>query len=161
MNFKRLYDSPLIIIYVVRVCCVWSVATLLATPMNKSNLNALLARVDALQLRQENVPVNADVVVPLKTPRSPFALDMLEGKPFVRVRDEQVEVLVALFDRRVFDNRLRGALESVEWNKRLNTTAGTTKLKSEGARRSASIELATKVIDSTAKLINTLCHELW
>lgn len=49
---------------------------------------------------------------------------------------------------------------SVVWSKKLNKTAGQARLLRTGEARSASIELATKVVDSTEKLRCTLAHEM-
>lgn len=119
------------------------------------NLDELLERFDKLRIDCRGAPVQ-DVVVPLRVPAAPFELAQLEGRAFVRARDVQTELLVGLFEARVF-----GKLAvPVKWSKRLNTTAGTTKLMRLGSARTATIELATKVVDTTAKLINTLCHEV-
>lgn len=86
----------------------------------------------------------SDCIVPLKFPSTdPFEIPDLEGRSFVRQREVQLEILMNMYCSMVFDG-LR--VRSVTWNKRLNSTAGLTKLMTEGSKRTATIELATKVI---------------
>ncbi len=82
-------------------------------------------------------------------------LPTLEGRAFVRVREEQTAALMALYVE-----RLGVEAVPVVWSKRLNKTAGQTRCSRSGTERSAAIELATKVVDSTAKLRCTLAHEM-
>lgn len=84
-----------------------------------------------------------DCTVPLKFPPTPFELPHFEGRAFVLRRELQLEVLMNLYCTMVFEGL---HVRSVIWSKRLNTTAGVTKLMTEGSKRTASIELATKVI---------------
>lgn len=85
--------------------------------------------------------------------------------PFVKRRDELAERLVEFLNSEVFDNKLPSELDLV-WSKRLNTTAGKAKWSvfkdATGAviREKVVVELGTKVVDSEAKLKNTLAHEL-
>jgi predicted SprT family Zn-dependent metalloprotease len=88
------------------------------------------------------------------------------GTVFQRNRNELTRTTFDEFNRNAFG----GVLESVEviWNKKLNTTAGLTRLRrckaniTEGVplKRLASIELSTKVVDSKERLRTTLLHEL-
>jgi predicted SprT family Zn-dependent metalloprotease len=126
-------------------------------------MDVLVDAVAALNI-DENANVNSgnghkvdNCVVPLKYPSTPFDIQMLEGRAFVKEREVQLEILLALYCAVVFDGI---DPPTVTWNVRLNSTAGVTKLTSEGKKRTATIELASKVVDSTPKLINTLCHEL-
>ena len=92
------------------------------------------------------------------TKKASDGLPSLEGRAFVRAREEQAASLARGYaDCGVF----QGA-ESVRitWSKRLNKTAGLTKCMRLGEARSAEIELATKVVDSTAKLRCTPAHEM-
>lgn len=120
-------------------------------------MQTLQARFDALRVRDDNALDSVEaVIVPLKAPPSLDALPQLEGRAFFKRRDELVEMLMVLYGARVFGASV--AAIPVSWSKRLNTTAGITKLLPS---RTATVELAIKVVDTTAKLANTLCHELW
>eukprot|EP00956_Cyclotella_meneghiniana_P038737 scaffold159340_cov23-Cyclotella_meneghiniana.AAC.1 len=79
-------------------------------------------------------------------------------------RKQRDSILASTFDA---FNKLafNGQLTSVEvsWSNRLNTTAGITRMKGRLGQpnsRVATVELATKVIDSEEKLRSTLLHEL-
>jgi hypothetical protein len=68
-----------------------------------------------------------------------------QGKQFSRARDEQTSRLLELYEERL---QVKGV--PVNWSKKLNKTAGQTRLlTTPNAGRSASIELATKVVDTT------------
>lgn len=80
---------------------------------------------------------------------------------FRKQRDSILASTFATFNQLAFN----GELSSVEvsWSNRLNTTAGITRMKGRLGQpnsRVATIELATKVIDSEEKLRSTLLHEL-
>ena len=85
---------------------------------------------------------------------------------FQRNRDQITELTFDEFNRKAF----KGGLEKVtiQWSKKLNTTAGITRLQKETRdmtpgvplRRRAVIELSTKVVDDQKKLRETLLHEL-
>lgn len=77
---------------------------------------------------------------------------------FRRKCSKLTEELFEEYNRRIFDHKLTGVL--VVWSKRLNTTAGRAHLEHKGEEYTATIELSTKVVDSHAKLRNTLCHEM-
>jgi predicted SprT family Zn-dependent metalloprotease len=88
------------------------------------------------------------------------------GKYFLKNRDELTRATFDEFNRYAFG----GALGSVEviWNKKLQTTAGLTRLRRCKANmrteipfeRLACIELSTKVVNSQDRLRSTLLHEL-
>ena len=86
------------------------------------------------------------------------------GAAFARGRDRLTAEAFSEFNAGAFG----GALSSVEvtWSKRLQTTAGLTRLKrvreggGEEARRIATIELSTKCLDSSDRLRSTLLHEM-
>ena len=70
------------------------------------------------------------------------------------------ERLLNYLDTSVLQSAL-GDLVTVEWNKRLLTTAGTCTLCRRGAHtRLARIELSTKVLDESNRLYQTLAHEM-
>ena len=64
------------------------------------------------------------------------------------------------FNVKVFGGLLPSNLE-ITWNPRLLSTAGTTSMRrNKDNRREASVELSTKVCDSTKRIRETLAHEL-
>ena len=72
----------------------------------------------------------------------------------------------AEFNARVFDGRLPAQLP-LEWNAKLQKTAGVCSFRTEGgggggggARRTARIELSEKVLDTDERLRKTLAHEM-
>ena len=81
---------------------------------------------------------------------------------FARKREQYTTSTFAEFNTKVFN----GSLSSVEvvWSRRLNTTAGLTRLKrigtSDTMRRIATIELSTKILDNLERLRATLLHEM-
>ena len=82
---------------------------------------------------------------------------------FRKNRDALTGETFSEFNHRAFQNALSSV--KVEWSKKLNTTAGITrmrgKLGSEHVHtRVATIELATKVIDNEERLRSTLLHEM-
>ena len=91
---------------------------------------------------------------------------MCSGNAFRRNRDRLTKSGFAEFNRDVFGNRL-GSVE-VEWSKKLNSTAGQTRLRKSydnmmpgtPLKRLASVELSTKVLDTEERLRTTLLHEL-
>jgi hypothetical protein len=93
----------------------------------------------------------------IKLSKHSCSVPQLEGRSFVRSREAQVEQLLKEFHATVLEQM---APVKVTWSKRLNKTAGITKCVRVGLNRSATIELATKVVDNTQKLRCTLAHEL-
>ncbi|KAL7549310.1 hypothetical protein ACHAWF_013162 [Thalassiosira exigua] len=83
-------------------------------------------------------------------------------RAFHRNRDALTSRAFREFDLKAFD----GALSAVEvsWSKKLNKTAGITRMRgrtTDGVQtRTATIELATKVIDDEERLRETLLHEM-
>ena len=81
---------------------------------------------------------------------------------FARKREQYTTSTFDEFNTKVFN----GSLSSVEvvWSRRLNTTAGLTRLKrigtSDTTRRIATIELSTKILDNLERLRATLLHEM-
>ena len=81
---------------------------------------------------------------------------------FVKIREKITKESFNEFNSKVF----KGSLKDVEvlWSKRLNKTAGLTRLKSltKGGlkKRFAEIELSVKVIDNEERLRSTLMHEM-
>ena len=81
---------------------------------------------------------------------------------FARKREQYTTSTFAEFNTKVFN----GSLSSVEvvWSRRLNTTAGLTRLKrigtSDTMRHIATIELSTKILDNLERLRATLLHEM-
>lgn len=72
-------------------------------------------------------------------------------------RDTLVSTLKSDYCKRVFDNKIN---PEVTWSNRLQTTAGLTRLKKQGNKRTSSIELSTKVLTDVVRLKSTLLHEL-
>jgi predicted SprT family Zn-dependent metalloprotease len=96
-------------------------------------------------------------------------------KSFVKAREIMSQELLTQFDQMAFGGGLVAPTDSstanvtVTWNKSLRTTAGLTRLKRSyripgnpdaGIRRTALIELSTKVLDRDERLRSTLLHEL-
>jgi predicted SprT family Zn-dependent metalloprotease len=85
---------------------------------------------------------------------------------FRRNRDQITASAFDEFNRNAFGGKLEKVV--VEWSKKLNTTAGLTRLKKLSTdmtpgvplKRHAIIELSTKVVDDEEKLRTTLLHEL-
>ena len=85
---------------------------------------------------------------------------------FRRNRQSLAEAIFSEFNRVAFDGKL--ASVEVFWSTKLRTTAGLTRLKKNMTNmrpgipqeRIASIELSTKVLDSTERLRSTLLHEM-
>ena len=85
---------------------------------------------------------------------------------FKRNREQITKAAFEEFNRKAFGGRLGKVV--VEWSKKLNTTAGLTRLQKVSTnmtpgvplQRLATIELSTKVVDSEEKLRTTLLHEL-
>lgn len=103
---------------------------------------------------------NSPIVIPatpIKTPLLPKQIHQPPKTPrsFNTNRDKFAAQLFDRYNQEIFDNQLRHV--NIEWNKRLNTTAGRAHLR---RNYNASIELSTKVIDTYEKLENTLCHEM-
>ena len=63
------------------------------------------------------------------------------------------------YNESCFDGALPDDLP-VTWNKRLLTTAGLTKMRGGVLGKAASMKLSVKVLDSDARLQNTLLHEM-
>ena len=85
------------------------------------------------------------------------------GRTFQQLRENLAAEAFRRFNRDAFE----GKLSSVElvWSKKLNTTAGLTRLISlkrgkQVVKMEAKIELATKIIDHTDRLESTLLHEM-
>ncbi|GMI11765.1 hypothetical protein TrVE_jg8623 [Triparma verrucosa] len=93
------------------------------------------------------------------------ALAWLNASPVLRVpdkisaknRDSLVQSLKSDYLHRVFDNKIN---PEITWSNRLQTTAGLTRLKKMGAKRTSSIELSVKVLSDVVRLKSTLLHEL-
>ena len=92
-----------------------------------------------------------------------------KGKSKASFRRNRDQITSSSFDE--FNrNAFRGELENVvvQWSKKLNTTAGLTRLQKVSTnmtpgvplKRQAVIELSTKVVDDEEKLRTTLLHEL-
>ncbi|KAL3802064.1 hypothetical protein HJC23_010820 [Cyclotella cryptica] len=82
---------------------------------------------------------------------------------FRKNRDSILTSTFSEFNRVAFGNALSSV--QVTWSKKLNTTAGITRMKglrspTETKSRVATIELATKVIDNEERLRSTLLHEM-
>jgi hypothetical protein len=85
---------------------------------------------------------------------------------FTRNRDVLTNRFFEEFNEKVFDGRLGSV--SIEWSKKMNTTAGITRLRKthynvtpgKSLDHIASIELSTKVVDNVDRLRSTLLHEL-
>ena len=92
----------------------------------------------------------------------------LTGAQFVRQRDALMRTCFAELNAAVFGNQLPASLaDTLVWNAKLKTTAGVTYSSrqagahpGDGPQMLARVELSTHVIDSPAKLRQTLCHEL-
>lgn len=114
---------------------------------------------------------------PAKTKLMPYTTPkpMKQLRDFAKKREGLALALYTEFNKNAFSGKLpagfmaqssKGGAETVagmlgiSWNKKLNTTAGTTQLVRRGGVYSASIQLSTKVVDTLDKLRNTLCHEM-
>lgn len=89
------------------------------------------------------------------------------NRPFAKVRDSATKRLLELFDREVLAGELvteKGSdtpRVTVIWSGRLTKTAGITRMKRlPSGKRTAAIELSTKVVDEPCRLYSTLAHEL-
>ncbi len=86
-----------------------------------------------------------------------------QTKNFSKTRVDMASQTFAEFNQLAFAGQLSSV--KVEWSKKLNTTAGITRMKGKlGSQhantRVATIELATKVIDNEEQLRSTLLHEM-
>jgi len=86
-----------------------------------------------------------------------------QTKNFSKTRVDMTSQTFAEFNQLAFAGQLSSV--KVEWSKKLNTTAGITRMKGKlGSQhantRVATIELATKVIDNEEQLRSTLLHEM-
>jgi predicted SprT family Zn-dependent metalloprotease len=86
-----------------------------------------------------------------------------QPKNFSKFRVDMTSQTFAEFNQLAFAGQLSSV--KVEWSKKLNTTAGITRMKGKlGSQhantRVATIELATKVIDNEEQLRSTLLHEM-
>jgi hypothetical protein len=81
-------------------------------------------------------------------------LPTLEGKKFSKAREEQTARLMELYRE-----RLQVPVVPVIWSKKLNKTAGQARLVKQNQTRTATIELATKVVDSTE--VRKALAKLW
>jgi predicted SprT family Zn-dependent metalloprotease len=82
---------------------------------------------------------------------------------FNKYRDSLTSKTFTEFNKLAFADQL--SYVKVEWSKKLNSTAGLTRMKGKlgdqhADTRTASIELATKVIESEEQLRSTLLHEM-
>jgi len=82
---------------------------------------------------------------------------------FNKSRDKLTSETFTEFNQRAFANQLSSV--KVEWSKKLNTTAGITRMRGKlgeqySDSRVATIELATKVIENEEQLRSTLLHEM-
>ncbi|KAA0203942.1 hypothetical protein HAZT_HAZT009297 [Hyalella azteca] len=83
-------------------------------------------------------------------------------KNFNKNRQELTERLYKLFNSKIFENKLPDSM-AITWNTRMTKTAGFCYYKvdrSKASGRNARVELSTKVVDSPARLRDTLVHEL-
>lgn len=81
--------------------------------------------------------------------------NIISGKIFHKKREELAKKFYEYYNRVIFENKLPHDLKII-WNIKLNLTAGVTSFKNH----EHSIQLATKVVDDTEKLSNTLVHEM-
>ncbi|KAG4076536.1 hypothetical protein HA402_011352 [Bradysia odoriphaga] len=79
-------------------------------------------------------------------------------KNFKRHRTELVTRLMSIYNKYVFDNRLKDV--SVSWNKKLTTTAGICRIRKIAGVRKGPVELSEKVVTSADRARDTLIHEL-
>lgn len=129
---------------------------------DSSATNSSSSSVEVISTKRPKVPPT----IPRKTKDLPIA----SRKPkAVAISDGNREVITKSTFREFNNNIFDGKLFSVEvvWSKKLNTTAGLTRLMKGGLAtpglpraRFATIELSTKVIDDQQKLRSTLLHEL-
>ena len=80
-------------------------------------------------------------------------------RSFKSQREPLAQSWYQTFNTNAFQAALPNQME-LTWSNTLNTTAGRALLKRRGEVFTASIELSTKVLDSEARLRNTLCHEM-
>ena len=96
-----------------------------------------------------------------QTPEAPSSKPRVVN--FTKHRDNLTSEAFAEFNRLAFANQLSSV--NVTWSKKLNTTAGVTRMRGKlGEKHSnsrvATIELATKVIENEEQLRSTLLHEM-
>jgi predicted SprT family Zn-dependent metalloprotease len=109
---------------------------------------------------------SAEALRPAKRPpRKPKAKQSVSKAAFRRSREAMGAETFVTFDNAAFGGRLGVAKVTMEWSKKLRTTAGMTRLcktKRPGCTPvlTASIELSTKVIDDPHRLRSTLLHEM-
>lgn len=102
--------------------------------------------------------------VPLTTPKTTKSTSSQSRVVnFNKSRDNLTTKTFAEFNQLAFANQLSSV--KVEWSKKLNTTAGITRMKGKlgdqySNTRVATIELATKVIENEEQLRSTLLHEM-
>jgi len=131
---------------------------------------------DFVQLLDENLnfdeepEVNRGTVSRKKATKyskwNPFPNAEENCNAFRRNRVQIGEALMSHFDKKVFGSRLSSST-TLEWSRRLNKTAGITRMRRHGKAsedgthsRTAVIELSVKVVDRMDRLYSTLAHEL-
>jgi len=80
-------------------------------------------------------------------------------RQFKNTREALARSLFADLNKAVFAGKLEDDMQ-LEWNNRLQTTAGQTRSTRNGGRISSKIVLSSKVLDSKEKLETTLAHEM-
>lgn len=84
-----------------------------------------------------------------------------EGRSFVLKREELLTKAYNFINEQALDSSLpKASSENLNWNVRLRTSAGHCRQKRIGMIYSFQIELSTKVVDNTEKLLKTLSHEM-
>ncbi|KAJ1966369.1 hypothetical protein IWQ62_002440 [Dispira parvispora] len=135
----------------------------------RPNLRRLDRRRIILKASSSNLnPNHTNVLIPLSSPHAALGkeseFDILYHQAltnFRRYRDVLAQALYHRFNATVFDHRV--ILDGpIRWSTTLNKTAGRTHCGwvTKGKERKCWIELATKVVDSVARLQETLLHEL-
>ena len=125
----------------------------------------LFERYERLSKRHdfENLNQHENVVVPFFSTSQQSddvlsSLPRMDGKAFLKNRQDLQEKILKIFEKKLFLEQRFPV--KVEWSKTLNKTAGVTLCKQKGSNREAKIQLASKVITSTDRLISTLAHEM-
>jgi predicted SprT family Zn-dependent metalloprotease len=111
--------------------------------------------------KSPRIPRKRAVLTTPKTTKSTSSQSRVVN--FDKSRDNLASKTFAEFNQLAFENQLSSV--KVEWSKKLNTTAGVTRMKGKlgdqySNTRVATIELATKVIENEEQLRSTLLHEM-
>ena len=123
------------------------------TSQRRRRTNTKSRKKKKILTRRKTSPKRKEVFKSLNT----SSLEMTTAV-FIRKRVVLSSQLFQEFNERAFNNALTSV--PVTWSKRLQTTAGITRLKRKAQNKSASIELSTKVIDNVERLRGTLLHEM-